>query len=363
VRRLITLLVQGALVVALVAGTAAFVRADKTVTLSIDGRHRTLTTYAGTVGEALADEGIVVDDHDLVTPMPSEPLESGDTVVVRFGRPVVLTVDGETRSVWTTARSVNEALTVFGVRDDDAYVSASRSRRISRSGMQLDVRLPHELTFLVDGKRREIRTNAITIRSAMTEAGIRLRSRDRVTPGLDTRPADQQVIGITRVDGRRVVEERPIKFQTIERKSKDLFRGDSKVTRKGKVGVQRLTYRETLLDNKVVRRTRVFVAVAARPVTEIVLVGTKKVPANTPAADGLNWAALAACESGGNPQAYNPAGPFYGLYQFMASTWHAVGGVGLPSQATPDEQTFRAQILYQRSGAGQWPECGPNLFS
>jgi len=87
------------------------------------------------------------------------------------------------------------------------------------------------------------------------------------------------------------------------------------------------------------------------------------VPANTPAADGLNWAALAACESGGNPQAYNPAGPFYGLYQFMASTWHAVGGVGLPSQATPDEQTFRAQILYQRSGAGQWPECGPNLFS
>ena len=73
--------------------------------------------------------------------------------------------------------------------------------------------------------------------------------------------------------------------------------------------------------------------------------------------------AIAACESGGNPQAYNSAGPFYGLYQFMESTWHAVGGVGLPTQASASEQTYRAQILYNRSGAGQWPVCGHYLFS
>jgi hypothetical protein len=94
-----------------------------------------------------------------------------------------------------------------------------------------------------------------------------------------------------------------------------------------------------------------------------VLVGTKKLPENSPAADGLNWAALAGCESGGNPAAYNPVGPFYGLYQFMQGTWNAVGGVGLPSDASPSEQTFRAQLLYQRSGAGQWPVCGHNLFN
>ena len=27
------------------------------------------------------------------------------------------------------------------------------------------------------------------------------------------------------------------------------------------------------------------------------------------------------------------------------------------------EQTARAQALYDRSGAGQWPVCGKNLFS
>ncbi|NEC93243.1 transglycosylase family protein, partial [Streptomyces sp. SID12501] len=45
------------------------------------------------------------------------------------------------------------------------------------------------------------------------------------------------------------------------------------------------------------------------------------------------------------------------------ATWQAVGGAGLPSQASADEQTARAKMLYNRSGAGQWPHCGKNLFS
>jgi resuscitation-promoting factor RpfB len=40
-----------------------------------------------------------------------------------------------------------------------------------------------------------------------------------------------------------------------------------------------------------------------------------------------------------------------------------VGGVGLPTDANSSEQTYRAQILYKRSGAGQWPVCGKNLFT
>ena len=49
-------------------------------------------------------------------------------------------------------------------------------------------------------------------------------------------------------------------------------------------------------------------------------------------ADGLNWGALANCESGGNPRAVNPAG-YYGLYQFDLGTWASVGGSGDPAAA------------------------------
>lgn len=74
----------------------------------------------------------------------------------------------------------------------------------------------------------------------------------------------------------------------------------------------------------------------------------------------LNWAALARCESSGNPRATNPAG-YYGLYQFDVATWRSVGGHGNPAQASAAEQTQRAQILYLRRGASPWPHCGRHL--
>lgn len=359
-----TLLLQLGVVLALVAGTTAFVTLDKSVTVSVDGREHQVRSFARTVGDLLDSEDVPFDlTHDMVTPAPGTKLSDGETVQVRYGRPVLLTVDGETRTVWTTAATVAEALLTLGVRSDGAYVSASRSRRISRGGTALDVRMPHHLTFLADGTRHEVTTTALTLRSALEEAGVRLRTQDRVSTNLAARPFDEQVVAVTRVDGKRAVEERPITFDTEKRRSKDLYIGQTEVVTKGKVGIEVRTFRETYLDGKLSSRDLVRKVVSEPPVTEVMLIGTKKMPENTPAADGLNWAALAACESGGNPQAYNPAGPFYGLYQFMEGTWHAVGGVGLPSQASPSEQTYRAQILYRQSGAGQWPVCGHNLFS
>src|SRR5699024_5742361 len=48
---------------------------------------------------------------------------------------------------------------------------------------------------------------------------------------------------------------------------------------------------------------------------------------------GLNWGALAACESGGNANAVSSNGLYHGLYQFDAQTWQSVGGSGVASQA------------------------------
>jgi uncharacterized protein YabE (DUF348 family) len=363
-RRLPVLLLQASVVLGLVAGTTAFVTHDKTVTVSVDGQSREVRSFAGTVGDLLEGEGIAVDlEHDFVTPTPSQGLRDGETVVVRFGRPVLLTVDGERRTVWTTARSVSQALVMLGVRADGAYLSASRSRRISRGGLQLDVRLPHNVTFLADGERHEVTTTAPTLRTAMAEAGVRLRAQDRVSADLTRLPTAEQVVGVTRVDGKRVVAEKPIRFERVERKSKDLFKGQTKVLKAGKVGIRERRYQETYLDGKLDSRRLVAEKVTVKPVTEVVLVGTKPVPQNTPEADGLNWAALANCESSGNPNAYNSAGPYYGLYQFLASTWQSVGGTGVPTDHGAAEQTYRAQLLYKRSGAGQWPVCGRLLFT
>jgi hypothetical protein len=66
---------------------------------------------------------------------------------------------------------------------------------------------------------------------------------------------------------------------------------------------------------------------------------------------------IAQCESGGNPRAIGGGGTFRGKYQFMQSTWEAMGGRGDPAQATEAEQDHRAAVLFVRWGAGQWPVC------
>ncbi|MGB0120571.1 MAG: transglycosylase family protein [Solirubrobacterales bacterium] len=67
---------------------------------------------------------------------------------------------------------------------------------------------------------------------------------------------------------------------------------------------------------------------------------------------------IASCESGGDPEIVSSSGLYHGKYQFSPATWESVGGEGLPSEASEAEQDFRAALLYDRSGPGQWPTCG-----
>jgi hypothetical protein len=68
--------------------------------------------------------------------------------------------------------------------------------------------------------------------------------------------------------------------------------------------------------------------------------------------------AIASCESGGDPTIVDASGTYYGLYQFDMSTWASVGGKGSPAAASPEEQTYRASLLYSRAGSSPWPVCG-----
>jgi hypothetical protein len=67
---------------------------------------------------------------------------------------------------------------------------------------------------------------------------------------------------------------------------------------------------------------------------------------------------IAACESGGDPQAVSADGSYRGKYQFDYGTWASVGGHGDPAQAPEKEQDYRAALLLSHSGSSPWPVCG-----
>jgi Transglycosylase-like domain len=72
------------------------------------------------------------------------------------------------------------------------------------------------------------------------------------------------------------------------------------------------------------------------------------------------WDQLAECESGGN-WSINTGNGYYGGLQFSESSWHAVGGSGLPHQHSREEQIKRGEMLQAQQGWGAWPSCSAKL--
>jgi resuscitation-promoting factor RpfB len=137
--------------------------------------------------------------------------------------------------------------------------------------------------------------------------------------------------------------------------------GTEMVTRAGRAGVRRVTYRVRTVDGELEKPRRVAADVLRQPRKQIIHVGTRPLPRSVPGAEQLDWAALAQCESGGRPGAVDASGRYGGLYQFDHHTWRGLGGSGRPQDAPPDEQTFRAKRLYVSEGASPWPSCGRRL--
>ena len=71
-------------------------------------------------------------------------------------------------------------------------------------------------------------------------------------------------------------------------------------------------------------------------------------------ASGSYQACVIAAESGGNPSAVNPTSGAGGLYQFLPSTWAALGHSGLPQNASVAEQNQAFQQEYAQSGGSAW---------
>lgn len=368
----------GTALTAMLAGGVAWSVTGSTALLAVDGQTRQVDYRGDTAADVLRAAGLTVGVHDRLVPAAGTKVEDGDTVALRRGRELQLVVDGAPRSVWVTAGSVGEALQQVGLRGSGMALSASRSRSIPLDGLRLSVTTPKSVAIIADNHVLRRTTTKPMVRDVLVEAGLVLDGDDRLSRPRTQPLTDGLVVRVVRVRTERTVEQVAVPFGTERREDAALPTGTSRTLTAGRAGVTRRTVATTYADSRLERRAVVATTVVATPVARVVAVGTgaKPVPVpprqqsqqagpsqSTGSADGLNWAALAQCESGGNPRAVNPSGAYRGLYQFSITTWRGVGGQGDPIDASSGEQTYRAKLLYQRSGAGQWPECGRRLFS
>lgn len=379
--RRVRVIALGAALLTVAGGATAWsahATSTTSVSLSVDGVDRVLAVHGKTVGDVLSRAHLQVGPHDLLAPSASTRIKDGSRVVLRRGRELRLVVDGNPRTVWVTASSVDEAIGQIGLRVGGAVLSADRSREIPLKGFSLDVRTRKDVRLVVAGKVRLVATNGLVVQDAFRQAHVAVRPADRLSVPLLSPLRDGQVISLTRVDGPRLARDVRINFGTLRRPDAGLYSGTTRLISQGHPGNHRQTFLLSVINGREVGRRLVADVLTTRAVDTVIGYGTRSRPAPAPApapvpapapaqstapssSGGLNWGALANCESGGNPRAVSSSGSYRGLYQFSLSTWHGVGGVGDPIDASSSEQTHRAQILYSRTGASSWPVCGKYL--
>lgn len=364
----VRILLTAAAVALVGTGTAVAAEAHKTVTLDVDGTTTTVSTWSGSVEGLLDEKSVDISERDLVA--PEGKLTDGAEIVVRHAHQVDVQTDGTAETVWTTALTADEALEVLEARGADVRLVASRSLDGGRPELALTLTLDGPADVLVDGQTLTVDDGSTTVAEALDHLGVTLGELDTVTV---TKGDDGRVqVVVSRVTVQDVTSIVDIAYASSSVDDATRYVGQKAVATAGVTGQRTLVERVTTVDGVETAREVLSDEVTRAAVDEVVKVGTKKRTATSSssgsaitaggAADSLNWAALARCESGGNASVVSASGKYHGLYQFSVATWQAVGGSGLPSQASADEQTARAKMLYNRAGAGQWPVCGKNLF-
>lgn len=350
----------------LVAGTAAAAigTSYRHVTVEVDGVTRDISGFFTTAGDALHSAGVTVGDHDLVAPASNQTIASGDTVVVRTATEYDVTVDGNQTTAWSTASSISGVLSALPA----SAASMAADRSYTRAEMPV-AEAGQTVHVVADGATTDVVVSSDEGAIAILEkAGVTAGPIDRVTMEHNGGEATLRVARVVRGTVSTTTE---IPYETEEREDAEVEEGTEKTVQEGTVGSEvTQTYQETIDGNATV--SAVLSTTRTEPTKRIVSKGTKakkaedtssnsssssgssaSAPAAVSGDDAAIWAAIAQCESGGNPS-INTGNGYYGMYQFSLPTWRSVGGSGLPSDASAEEQTMRARMLQQRSGWGQW---------
>lgn len=335
------------------------VAAHKTVTLTVDGTEMTVATMKSHVIDVVTENGYDVGDRDDLYPAGDQPVRQSDAIVLRRSRPLQISMDGQnSREVWTTASTVDEALAELAMTDK-APVAASRGSRVPLGGMSLPVVSAKNVQINDGGVVRPVRLAAPTIGDLLAAAGTPLQQSDAVVPPAWSPVVEGMAIAVSRVRIEKVTARVPLPPNNKRVEDPTLNMSRQIVENPGTPGVQDVTFAVAKVNGSETGRLPVANVIITPAVDGVLRVGTKPGTEVPPVTQGATWDALASCEAGGN-WAINTGNGYFGGVQFDRSTWERNGGLRYAARAdlaTREEQIAIAEVTRARQGWGAWPVC------
>lgn len=336
------------------------------------GTEKAFITTAETLKEALAEQGVSIDDEDAVEPSIDEKLVAPDYHVnIYRARPVTI-VDGATRQkIVTPYQSAERIVKDAGVTlypEDTTELSRSTDFISDGAGLQLVIDRAVAISVDVYGKPTELRTQGETVAAMLKEKGITLGENDRVSVDPSTTITAGMQLRIWREGKQTLTVDEEVAFETERIQDADREVGYKAVQVAGKPGKRTVTYEVLVENGKEVSRKEIASVAIVAPEKQVEVIGAKSKYSGSV----QEWLlALRTCETNGRYTA-NTGNGFYGAYQFMISTWNAVAprvGMGhlvgiRPDLASPADQDAMviANAKLSRGGlATQHPGCYKKL--
>ena len=366
-------LATGGMLGTLAVGGVVAVNAQKDVTVDLNGERIELATFSSDIEGALQAAGVEYADDDLIYPAPSESLASGDSITVRTAKPVAVTVDGEEKTMKSTALTVDDLLsTMDGVLPGAAVLAgdqeASAEDKIT-DGMELEVVSPKIVSIKDGGKVTYTSIAAKTVGDVLKERGIKVGSDDRVSPGLNEKLTAGTKIVVDRVEIQEfdLTEDFDAEPKYVD--DENLEKGEERVVEEGMPGERERTIKKVIVNGKEESKEVISENILTKPRPATIARGTKEsasgaTGASAPAvADGSVWDELAQCEATGD-WSINTGNGYSGGLQFNAQTWQAYGGGEYAPeayQATREQQIAVAEKVQAAQGWGAWPACTASI--
>jgi uncharacterized protein YabE (DUF348 family) len=363
------------------------------VVVQADGEIFAIDVEVETVGDALEaasvelaqDDSVAINGHFVeeeagFSAGGSEPPRV--VLEVRRAVPIRLVEDGRARDVQSSRYTVGQALEVLGIEPGPADIVVPGLDEALYAGQQVNVKYARKLKVQLPGDDLELMTHAKTVEDALVTAEVPMPEEYRLEPAGTVPVTDELEVAVIAVGEGTTIEQTDIAAGAVRTPDDSLPPGEE-VTVEGSDGVLHQEYRLTYENGVEVSRELVNEWYDPEPVDHVTYYSTQPTPtpvpptptpAPRPSSGGggggggssanverwrevvcsydwdCDWAMrVIRCESNGNPDAYNPAGPYIGLFQIHES----YGG----NLYDPYYNIAAAYDIWSARGTGPWPNC------
>ena len=268
------------LLFAAVLAFAIFEGTKNTVTITANGETEEIRTHAETVGDVLNEQAIEVGKDDFLSQSADTKIEGDAAIEWDEAEQYAVTVDGETRSAWTTENTVSAIL-------EKAEIEVTKHDKVSPALDEtvdeetvIDVEKAYEVTIVDGGKDKKVWSTSTTVADFLKQHSIELSKLDRVEQDMEELVLPNSEVEVVRVEKVTDVVEDAVKYAVETRKDSSLLKGSEKLVQKGQNGLVEKTYEIVKENGKEVKRELKKEKVVKEPKQQILAVGTKTVVAS-----------------------------------------------------------------------------------